>query len=110
MLRPIGCAVPHSKAVAAVVAARQGAVVKGTGDGTIAIFSAAAEALDAAIEIQQRSIAGREAEEAPTIRVGLAASDVTIEDEDCFGRPVIEACRLEDPKVRWAPSTIESGG
>src|SRR5581483_1756964 len=67
------------------------------GDGVMAIFAGAAEAVAAAVGIQQalerqgrsdRSTAAQE------VRIGLSAGDVVLEEGDCFGTPVIEAARL----------------
>jgi hypothetical protein len=55
--------------VASLVAARGGAVVKGLGDGVLAAFAGAADAVDAAVAIQQTS--------PHPVRVGVSIGDVT---------------------------------
>ena len=74
-----------------------GEAVKGTGDGLMIVFPAAAEAVAGAVAIQ-RSIS-RLSRNLPTplgVRVGISAGDVSWEGDDCFGTPVVEAARLCD--------------
>ncbi len=72
-----------------------GREVKTLGDGVLAVFESASEAVGCAIAMQQvvglqaRLVGGPLA-----IRVGLAAGEVSFEDGDVFGRPVVEAARL----------------
>jgi class 3 adenylate cyclase/tetratricopeptide (TPR) repeat protein len=69
-----------------------GRVLKGAGDGVMALFDSASEAVSGAVALQRgvRSIS-------PDIelRVGIASGDVTYEQNDCFGMPVVIAARLE---------------
>ncbi len=77
------------------VAAHGGHEVKNTGDGLLATFGAAAVAVRAAVAIQQAT--DRHAASAGlalSVRVGVALGDVTFEDGDVFGTPVVEAARL----------------
>jgi class 3 adenylate cyclase len=88
----------HDRIVRRAVERSRGAVVKGTGDGILASFGAASDAVAAAVEVQQQLTAEGPAEGRRTpvsVRVGLAAGDVTWEAGDCFGMPVVEAARLE---------------
>jgi hypothetical protein len=80
----------HDAVLRAAVVERGGTVVKSLGDGILARFAGAADAVAAAVAMQQA--AGDEL----ALRVGISAGDVTLEDGDCFGTPVIEACRLCD--------------
>ena len=89
----------HDDAVRAAAAEHLGEVVKGTGDGLMIVFPAAAEGVAGAVAIQ-RAI-GRLSRErnlaAPlAVRVGLSAGDVAWSDDDCFGTAVVEAARLCD--------------
>jgi class 3 adenylate cyclase len=89
----------HDRLLTGVVEARRGHVVKGLGDGIMATFAGATDAVAAAAAMQQtierhnRSAAGPEP---LSVRIGISAGDVTFEDGDCFGTPVIEAARLCD--------------
>ena len=77
-------------------------MVKGLGDGILAAFGAAADAVAAATAIQ-RAIdrANRRVDDARrlAVRVGLSAGDVSWEDGDCHGTPVVTAARLCDRAV-----------
>jgi len=72
-----------------------GAEVKNLGDGLMVVFPAASAALACAVAMQQgveRDNRGRE--HAVDLRVGLSGGEVSREDDDFFGDPVIEAARL----------------
>ena len=80
----------HDGLLSEAVTDHEGVVVKSLGDGILARFSGAASAVASAATMQQRVDGQFE------IRVGISAGDVTLEDDDCFGTPVIEASRLCD--------------
>ncbi len=69
---------------------RGGRVFKTTGDGFLAVFGSASEALDAAVAIQD-GFAGRPLQ----LRIGLNLGDVIQEDGDVFGDGVNTAARIE---------------
>jgi class 3 adenylate cyclase len=80
------------------VSSWRGQVVKSTGDGLMAVFDAASDALSAAIAIQQQTEVRNRAVPASEhllLRVGLSAGDVHYVANDCHGTPVVEAARLE---------------
>ncbi|MDQ1382325.1 MAG: hypothetical protein QOJ71_3044, partial [Actinomycetota bacterium] len=91
----------HDALLTEQASAHGGNVIKGTGDGVIVAFAGTAEALTAAVAMQQALDAyGRREGIALAMRVGLSAGDVTFENDDCFGTPVIEAshlCAVADP-------------
>ena len=58
----------------------RGELLKEIGDGTLAQFNSATEAVQCAIEIQQRSREELEGQ----IRIGIHLGDVTFENEDVF--------------------------
>ena len=89
----------HDDAVRAAAAEHLGEVVKGTGDGLMIVFPAAAEGVAGAVAIQRAIVRlSRERSlDAPlAVRVGLSAGDVAWADDDCFGTAVVEAARLCD--------------
>jgi class 3 adenylate cyclase/CheY-like chemotaxis protein len=73
-----------------------GREVKTLGDGVMASFDFAKNAIESAIAMQVVSArAARGASrQGPSIRIGLSSGDVRLEGGDCFGTPVIEASRL----------------
>src|SRR5688572_7498685 len=79
-----------AEVVEPAVARRGGHVFKTTGDGFLAIFGSAGEALDAALAIQD-GFAARPLQ----LRLGLNLGDVIEEDGDVFGDGVNIAARLE---------------
>ncbi|GAC1532623.1 MAG: hypothetical protein NVS3B1_26490 [Marmoricola sp.] len=84
----------HDRLLTAAVLAAGGVVVKGLGDGVLARFNGAAEAVDAAVAIQQVTVELSRTHGPVALRVGVALGDVTVEDGDVFGTPVIVASRL----------------
>ncbi len=78
-----------------VIKRHQGRVVKGTGDGVMAVFTSAGAALASAAEIVVCNRAATRREGGPIqLRVGLSAGDVSQVGGDVFGTPVVEAARL----------------
>lgn len=92
----------HDQMVAGGVVHHGGRVVKHTGDGVMATFLGAADAIAAAVDIQQqmdtdnrrRKVQSSDSE-VVNVRIGISAGDVTRVGEDCFGIAVVEAQRLE---------------
>jgi len=88
----------HDALLRKVIAANGGQVVKHSGDGVLATFRSALAALAAGIEIQNEFAAYTRSARAiaPLVaRVGLAAGEVKHLSGDIFGRPVVEAVRLQ---------------
>ncbi|MEO7573557.1 MAG: AAA family ATPase, partial [Acidimicrobiales bacterium] len=85
----------HDRALIEVAERAGGIVVKGLGDGLLVQFAGAAEAVGVAVSMQQtiNTLSRREGLDL-SIRVGVSSGDVTVEDGDCFGVPVVEASRL----------------
>ncbi len=80
--------------VARVVDDHQGVVVKGLGDGSMCAFEGAADAVGAAVAMQQVIERLRRRGGEVQVRVGLAVGDAAAEGDDLFGTPVVEAARL----------------
>lgn len=87
----------HDDAVAEAVVSGGGRIVKGLGDGALAVFESTADAVAATIALQQDIDARRltdELLEGLKVRVGVSVGDVVVEDGDVFGTAVVEASRL----------------
>ena len=79
------------------VAAFHGIEVKSQGDGLMVAFRTSAEdAFGCAVAMQQAVVRLSSADGCPhlAIRVGISMGEVTSEDRDWFGTPVVEAARL----------------
>jgi class 3 adenylate cyclase/tetratricopeptide (TPR) repeat protein len=87
----------HDALVRDALTAHGGTEIKALGDGFMIVFAAAAEAVAAAVAIQQSidRLARRRGADLQ-VRIGLSAGDVMWEANDCFGTPVVEAARLCD--------------
>lgn len=81
-----------------IVEERRGRIVKNTGDGFLAMFESARDALEAAIAMQNE-VTKREADQPPdrriAFRMGLNIADVIVEDHDIYGDGVNIAARLQ---------------
>jgi class 3 adenylate cyclase len=77
------------------VAATAGTEVKNLGDGLMVAFSSPSRALACAVAMQQGiERHNRRAEVLLAVRVGIAGGEVTEDEGDYFGDPVVEAARL----------------
>ena len=73
-----------------------GSEIKSLGDGLMATFPSASDAVASAIEMQ-RNIARLNRREPALelgLRVGISHGEATAEDDDWFGTPIVEASRL----------------
>lgn len=80
------------------VAAHHGWIFKNTGDGFLAEFPSAIEALNCAVNIQRavgQANAGRDELHRTDFRMGMNVGDVIVEDGDVYGDGVNIAARLE---------------
>jgi len=86
----------HFEMLEREVIAHDGEVVKGLGDGIMATFGGASDAVAAAVAIQRGVNASGRAPGDPrvSIRVGVSAGDAAREGDDWFGAPVVEGARL----------------
>jgi class 3 adenylate cyclase/tetratricopeptide (TPR) repeat protein len=88
----------HDALLARSISEHRGRLVKHTGDGVMATFEGASDAIAAAVAIQQaiETESRGAATEPLQVRVGISVGDVSAEGDDCFGLPVVEAQRLEN--------------
>src|SRR5262249_39990034 len=85
----------HDALVGGSIAAHHGDLVKHTGDGYMAVFRRAGDAVAAAAEIQLMMSRRNEGSEvALEVRVGISAGDVTERAGDYHGVAAVEAARL----------------
>ena len=86
----------HFAEMRSALAVHRGTEVKTLGDGMMAVFGSATDAIACAVTMQQAAAAqGRSDPEArQDIRVGLSVGEAAVEDGDFFGIPVVEASRL----------------
>jgi class 3 adenylate cyclase/tetratricopeptide (TPR) repeat protein len=80
------------------IADHKGRVVKLMGDGVLAEFVSAADAVNCATKIQQQTAEGNAdlaAERRIELRIGINLGDVIVEGEDIYGDGVNVAARLE---------------
>jgi adenylate cyclase len=85
-------------AIEPAVSQHGGRIVKSTGDGFLAEFASAVEAVQCALQFQDainRITANDDAEQRLAFRVGIHIGDVIIEDRDIYGDGVNIAARLE---------------
>jgi class 3 adenylate cyclase/TolB-like protein len=79
------------------IARHRGRIVKTMGDGLLAEFPSAVEAVSCAITIQKRNApdASTSEDKRLVLRIGINLGDIILEDDDIFGDGVNVAARLE---------------
>ena len=92
-----GIRAEHDRLTNEAIAAHGGTVVKHTGDGVMAMFGGASEALSSAARLQ-RSLERRNRanDDQLSVRAGLSIGDAVVEGDDLHGLAVVEARRLCD--------------
>lgn len=86
----------HFAELRSALAVHRGTEVKTLGDGMMAVFESATDAIACAVTMQQAAAAQgrRDPEARQDIRIGIGVGEATVEDGDYFGVPVVEASRL----------------
>jgi hypothetical protein len=85
----------HDTIVRAALARFGGSEVKHTGDGIMAAFTSASQAVHAAMQVQRALHEHNEAERSRLhVRIGVAAGEPITEQDDLFGAAVQQAARL----------------
>jgi len=94
-LRAGSCVRVHDALVRRALNANRGREVKHTGDGIMAAFDAATDAVRTAADIQRRFAAcNAEVPERLSVRIGVHAGDPVEDNHDLFGATVQLAFRL----------------
>ncbi len=85
----------HFSILRRAIAEAGGTEVKNLGDGLMVVFGSASAAMACAVAIQQGvERDNRDCEHPVGLRIGLSGGEVSREDNDYFGDPIIEAARL----------------
>jgi class 3 adenylate cyclase len=85
----------HFSLLRQALAASEGIEVKNLGDGLMAVFPSPSAAVACAVAMQQAVGKDNRRRADPLgLRVGLSGGEVTVEDDDYFGDPVVEAARV----------------
>jgi class 3 adenylate cyclase len=85
----------HFAGLRAAIERTGGEEVKTLGHGVLVVFGSAADSVACAVAVQQAVERQVRTSGAPlAVRVGLALGDVSFEENDVFGTPVVEAARL----------------
>ena len=85
----------HFSILRQAIAEAGGTEVKNLGDGLMVVFGSASRALSCGVAMQQGVERDNRDREHPVgLRVGVSGGEVTREDDDFFGNPIIEAARL----------------
>jgi class 3 adenylate cyclase/tetratricopeptide (TPR) repeat protein len=85
----------HFAILREAIAQSAGREVKNLGDGLMAVFGTASEAIGCGVTMQQQlERHNRRGAEPLAVRIGVAVGEVTCDESDYFGTPVVEAARL----------------
>jgi class 3 adenylate cyclase len=88
----------HDDLLTIRIEANSGQVLKAQGDGLVAAFDSANDGLTSAVQIQQAIASYNQRSSALaelSVRMGMSVGDVSWEDGDGFGTPLVEAARLQ---------------
>ena len=85
----------HFEGLRSAVANHNGSEIKTTGDGLMLRFTSTADAVACAIAMQQSVDTSHLDSAAPLeIRIGVSSGEATLDGDDLYGPPVVEASRL----------------
>ncbi|MFZ0248625.1 MAG: AAA family ATPase [Acidimicrobiales bacterium] len=85
----------HFSVLRQAIAGSGGVEVKGLGDGVMVVFRSTSAALSCAVAMQQAVHHDNVGARHPLgLRIGLSGGEVTMESNDYYGDPVLEAARL----------------
>ena len=84
----------HFSALRTALVDHDGTEVKNTGDGLMAVFRSAVDAVDCAVTMQLEARNVQADGRPVSMRIGVSVGEATEEKGDWFGTPVVEAARL----------------
>src|SRR3954471_11104753 len=84
----------HFATLAQGVGEHGGELVKTLGDGVMAVFALASQAVDCAVAVQSRCLLKEGPVSLPGVRVGVSVGEASWAESDFHGATVIEAARL----------------
>jgi len=100
----------HFSVLREALAEHEGAEVKNTGDGLMAVFGSVIKAVDCAIAMQQQALQVVVGGSPVGLRIGIATGEATQDQGDWFGTPVVEAarlCALAGTNESWATGLVQ---
>lgn len=101
----------HFSVLREALAEHGGAEVKNIGDGLMAVFGSAINAVDCALAMQQRALQVVVGGSPVGLRIGIATGEATHDHGDWFGTPVVEAarlCALAGTNESWAIGLVRT--
>lgn len=99
----------HFSVLREALAEHEGAEVKNTGDGLMAVFGSVINAVDCAVAMQQQALQVVVGGTPVGLRIGIATGEATQDQGDWFGTPVVEAarlCALAGTNESWATGLV----
>ena len=100
----------HFSVLREALAEHDGAEVKNTGDGLMAVFGSAINAVDCTITMRQHALRVVVGGTPVGFRIGISTGEATEDQGDWFGPPVVEAarlCALAGPNQSWATGLVQ---
>src|SRR4029077_18633612 len=100
----------HFSVLREAMAEHDGVEVKNTGDGLMAVFGSAIDAVNCAIAMQQQARQVVVGGTPVGLRIGIAVGEATEDRGDWFGTPVVEAarlCALAGTNESWATALVQ---
>jgi class 3 adenylate cyclase/ubiquinone/menaquinone biosynthesis C-methylase UbiE len=101
----------HFSVLREALAEHEGVEVKNTGDGLMAVFGSAVNAVDCAVAMQQQALQVVVGGTPVGVRIGIATGEATQDRGDWFGTPVVEAarlCALAETNESWATGLVQA--
>src|ERR1700687_5057060 len=100
----------HFSVLREALAEHDGAEVKNTGDGLMAVVGSVINAVDCAVAVQQQARQVVVGGSPVALRIGIATGEATHDQGDWFGTPVVEAarlCAMAGTNESWATGLVQ---